>query len=138
MREELGLIQEEASRARDIVRDLLQFSRQRDFSPESADVNTVLEQVVAMVRRQGALKRHHRAGEVRARSAQRRAGRVAHQAGVPQIINNAVYVMPNGGSLTVRTERPTAASASPSRTPAPASRRAPRSIFDPFFTTKPR
>src|SRR5207245_87644 len=33
MREELGLIQEEASRARDIVRDLLQFSRQRDFSP---------------------------------------------------------------------------------------------------------
>ncbi|PYM81064.1 MAG: hypothetical protein DME13_21245, partial [Candidatus Rokuibacteriota bacterium] len=55
MREELGLIQEEASRARDIVRDLLQFSRQRDFSPESADVNTVLEQVIAMVRRQGAL-----------------------------------------------------------------------------------
>src|SRR6267378_2950503 len=54
MREELGLIQEEASRARDIVRDLLQFSRQRDFSPESADVNTVLEQVIAMVRRQGA------------------------------------------------------------------------------------
>ena len=55
MREELGLIQEEASRARDIVRDLLQFSRQRDFMPEPADVNTVLEQVVGMVRRQGAL-----------------------------------------------------------------------------------
>ena len=48
-REELGLIQEEASRARDIVRDLLQFSRQRDFTPEPSDVNTVLEQVVAMV-----------------------------------------------------------------------------------------
>src|SRR5947209_15091344 len=55
MREELGLIQEEASRARDIVRDLLQFSRQRDFSPESTAVNTVPEQVIGMVRRQGAL-----------------------------------------------------------------------------------
>src|SRR5207244_3628647 len=54
MREELNLIQEEASRARDIVRDLLQFSRQRDFMPEPADVNLVLEQVVAMIRRQGA------------------------------------------------------------------------------------
>src|SRR3989449_554441 len=54
MREELNLIQEGASRARDIVRDLLQFSRQRDFSPEPADVNMVLEQVVAMIRRQGA------------------------------------------------------------------------------------
>jgi C4-dicarboxylate-specific signal transduction histidine kinase len=43
----------EASRARDIVRDLLQFSRQRDFMPEPADLNQVLEQVVAMVRRQG-------------------------------------------------------------------------------------
>src|SRR5688572_18849076 len=55
MKEEMGLIQEEASRARDIVRDLLQFSRQRDFMPEAADINVVLEQVVTMVRRQGAL-----------------------------------------------------------------------------------
>ena len=54
MREELTLIQEEASRARDIVRDLLQFSRQRDFMPETANLNQVLEQVVTMIRRQGA------------------------------------------------------------------------------------
>src|SRR5204862_1509763 len=44
MREELDLIQEEAGRARDIVRDLLHFSRQREFVPQLTDLNVVLEQ----------------------------------------------------------------------------------------------
>src|SRR5438876_3219440 len=43
-REELDLIQEEAGRARDIVRDLLHFSRQREFIPQITDLNTGLEQ----------------------------------------------------------------------------------------------
>jgi signal transduction histidine kinase len=42
-REELKLIQEEAARARDIVRDLLDFSRQHDFAPEPTDLNNVLK-----------------------------------------------------------------------------------------------
>src|SRR5439155_646341 len=54
MREELDLIQEEAGRARDIVRDLLPFTRQREFVPQVTDLNQVLEQTLAMVRRQGA------------------------------------------------------------------------------------
>src|SRR5437867_1031263 len=54
MREELDLIQEEAGRARDIVRDLLHFSRQREFVPQMTDLNVVLEQTLTMVRRQGA------------------------------------------------------------------------------------
>ena len=54
-REELDLIQEEAGRARDIVRDLLHFSRQREFIPQITDLNAVLEQTLGMVRRQGAL-----------------------------------------------------------------------------------
>ena len=84
MREELGLIQEEASRARDIVRDLLQFSRQRDFMPEPADLNAVLEQVVAMVRRQGALSTLTVNEAVLVRPADGRDGRAADQAGVPE------------------------------------------------------
>src|SRR5213076_1118175 len=56
MREELDLIQEEAGRARDIVRDLLHFSRQREFVPQLTDLNVVLEQTLTMVRRQGALE----------------------------------------------------------------------------------
>ena len=97
MREELGLIQEEASRARDIVRDLLQFSRQRDFMPEPADLNAVLEQVVAMVRRQGALSTLT-VNEVYA------ADLPMVEMDVPRIkqvflniINNAVYAMKDGG-----------------------------------------
>src|SRR2546428_8037975 len=54
-RDELNLIQEEAARARDIVRDLLQFSRQSEFLPAMTDLNVIVEQVVGMVRRQGAV-----------------------------------------------------------------------------------
>jgi signal transduction histidine kinase/CheY-like chemotaxis protein len=138
MREELGLIQEEASRARDIVRDLLQFSRQRDFSPESADVNTVLEQVIAMVRRQGALSTI----EVQERYAANLPNVELDVSRMKQvflnIINNAVYVMPNGGSLTIRTEavdggvRISFQDTGPGIAPEHRDR-----IFDPFFTTKP-
>jgi two-component system, NtrC family, sensor kinase len=138
MREELGLIQEEASRARDIVRDLLQFSRQRDFSPESADVNTVLEQVIAMVRRQGALN----AIDVQERYARDLLPVELDVSRIKQvflnIINNAVYVMPNGGSLTIRTEtanggvRIAFEDTGPGIAPEHRDR-----IFDPFFTTKP-
>jgi len=137
-REELVLIQEEASRARDIVRDLLQFSRQRDFMPEPADVNAVLEQVVGMVRRQGALNTI-----------------VVTEAFAPDlpmvemdvprikqvflnIISNAIYAMKDGGTLTIRTTlagetvRVAFEDRGPGIAPDILSR-----IFDPFFTTKP-
>jgi two-component system NtrC family sensor kinase len=137
-REELGLIQEEASRARDIVRDLLQFSRQRDFMPEPSDVNLVLEQVVSMIRRQGAFNGV-------AVSEAYDADMPIVEMDVPRIkqvflniINNAVYAMKDGGALTVRT---TAAGEavriafedSGPGIPADILSR----IFDPFFTTKP-
>jgi signal transduction histidine kinase len=136
-REELGLIQEEASRARDIVRDLLQFSRQRDFMPEPADVNMVIEQVIGMVRRQGALNAITVNEEM--------ADLPMVEMDVPRIkqvflniINNAVYAMKEGGSLTIRTTldgsqvRVAFADTGPG-IPAEILNR----IFDPFFTTKP-
>ena len=138
MKEEMGLIQEEASRARDIVRDLLQFSRQRDFMPEPADVNTVLEQVVAMVRRQGALS----AITVNEAYA---ADLPMVEMDVPRIkqvflniINNAVYAMKDGGSLTIRTtaDGGTARIALQDTGPGIPAEILAR-IFDPFFTTKP-
>jgi signal transduction histidine kinase/CheY-like chemotaxis protein len=136
-REELGLIQEEASRARDIVRDLLQFSRQRDFMPEPADVNMVLEQVVGMVRRQGALNAITVNEEL--------ADLPMVEMDVPRIkqvflniINNAVYAMKGGGALAIRTTldgsqvRIAFADTGPGIPAEILSR-----IFDPFFTTKP-
>jgi signal transduction histidine kinase len=137
-REELGLIQEEASRARDIVRDLLQFSRQRDFMPEPSDVNLALEQVVAMVRRQGALS----AVSVTEAYAP---DLPMVEMDVPRIkqvflniINNAVYAMKDGGSLTIRSgiDGGTARIAFEDTGPGIPTEVLGR-IFDPFFTTKP-
>jgi signal transduction histidine kinase len=138
MREELGLIQEEASRARDIVRDLLQFSRQRDFSPESVDLNVVLEQVIAMVRRQGALN----AITVQERYASDLPSVEVDVSRIKQvflnIINNAVYVMPKGGSLTIRTETAGRGVRVAFEDTGPGISAEHRDrVFDPFFTTKP-
>jgi signal transduction histidine kinase len=138
MREELTLIQDEASRARDIVRDLLQFSRQRDFMPETANLNQVLEQVITMMRRQGAfggvtVNEEYAANLPRVEVDVARIKQV-----FLNIINNAVYVMPNGGSLTVRTlttdhgVRVEFEDTGPGIAPEHRDR-----IFDPFFTTKP-
>ncbi|MBI1734560.1 MAG: GAF domain-containing protein, partial [Candidatus Rokubacteria bacterium] len=136
--EELKLIQEEATRARDIVRDLLQFSRQNEFLPAMSDVNVVVEQVVSMVRRQGAVD----AIDVQE----------AYAPDLPlvemdvsrmkqvflNIVNNAIYAMPEGGALRVRTSArdgflhveftDTGTGIDADSLPR---------IFDPFFTTKP-
>jgi signal transduction histidine kinase/CheY-like chemotaxis protein len=139
MREELDLIQEEAGRARDIVRDLLHFSRQREFIPQITDLNVVLEQTLAMVRRQGALDAI-RLEEIYA------SGLAPVEVDVPRIkqvflnlINNALYVMKdNGGSLTIRSSAcgdlvqvevtDTGTGIAPEHLDR---------IFEPFFTTKP-
>ncbi len=138
MREELTMILEEATRARDIVRDLLDFSRRREFTPEPADLNAVVEQTVAMLRRQGALDtialREIYAPDL-----------PMVEVDVPRIkqvflniINNAIHAMPNGGSLTLRTAAAdtvvkveftdTGTGIAPDHLD---------KIFDPFFTTKP-
>jgi signal transduction histidine kinase/CheY-like chemotaxis protein len=138
MREELKLIQEEAGRARDIVRDLLDFSRQHDFSPEPADLNNVLERTVAMVKRQRGLKRVEVA-EMYAPDLPLVEIDVSRMKQVfLNIINNALYAMADAGTLTIRTGSAdglvhvdfadTGSGISPEHLDR---------IFDPFFTTKP-
>src|SRR5881296_2616181 len=138
MREELDLIQEEAGRARDIVRDLLHFSRQREFIPQVTDLNQVLEQTLAMVRRQGAFDSITLHEEYAA-------GLLPVEVDVPRIkqvflnlINNAVYVLKDGGTLTVRSSvvGDTVQVAVIDSGPGIAAEHLDR-IFEPFFTTKP-
>jgi two-component system NtrC family sensor kinase len=137
-REELDLIQEEAERARDIVRDLLDFSRQREFVPQVTDLNPVLEWTVGMVRRQGAF-------DAITLTEEYAPGLPPVEIDVPRIrqvflnlINNAVYVMTDGGSLTLRSSAAgdmvqvevidTGTGIAPEHLDR---------IFEPFFTTKP-
>src|SRR3989475_720687 len=138
MREELDLIQEEAGRARDIVRDLLHFSRQREFVPQLTDLNVVLEQTLTMVRRQGALDAITLVEEYTP-------GLPPVEVDVPRVkqvflnlINNAVYVMKDGGSLTIRSSLvggTVQVEVIDTGTGIPADHI--DRIFEPFFTTKP-
>jgi signal transduction histidine kinase/CheY-like chemotaxis protein len=138
MREELDLIQDEAGRARDIVRDLLHFSRQREFVSQVTDLNAVLQQTVAMVRRQGAL-------DAITLTEEYAEGLPPVEIDVPRIkqvflnlINNAVYVMKDGGALTLRSSasgdmvQVEVIDTGGGIVPEHLDR-----IFEPFFTTKP-
>jgi signal transduction histidine kinase/DNA-binding response OmpR family regulator len=138
MREELDLIQDEAGRARDIVRDLLDFSRQHEFSAEPTDLNAVVRQTLAMVRRQRAVDNitfaEHYAPELPlAEVDQSRLKQV-----FINIVNNALFAMSDVGVLTVRT---TAADGQVlvafSDTGTGIAPEHLDRIFDPFFTTKP-
>ena len=138
MREELDLIVEEASRARDIVRDLLNFSRQREFEPEASGINPVVEQTVAMVRRQGSLD----SVTVKETYGEDLPAVEVDVSRMKQvflnIINNAVYAMKEAGTLSIRTyaaQGMVAVEFVDTGVGIPADHL--DRIFDPFFTTKP-
>ncbi len=137
MRQDAALIVSEAARARDIVRDLLDFSRQRPFFPQPTDLDDVLRQVVVLVRMQGV-----QGVTIDERYAGDLPPVEVDPARMKQvflnIMNNAVQAMQNGGLLTVETR----AAADEVRVaiadngPGIASENLAR-IFEPFFTTKP-
>jgi len=138
MREQLDLIQEEGARARDIVRDLLHFSRSSEFVAQPTDLNGVVQQVVAMARRHGGMDRI----ELREEYASDLPTIEIDGARIKQvflnIVNNAIYVMPNGGTLTICTAaedgivRVDVTDTGKGIAPEHLER-----IFEPFFTTKP-
>jgi signal transduction histidine kinase len=131
-----GLIMTEASRARDIVRDLLDFSRQRPFYPQSTELNGVLRQAVGLVRLQGVM-----ASTIDEQYGDDLPSVQVDPARMKQvflnIINNAVQAMPGGGALIVRTAATDAdvvvsfTDNGPGIEPEHLQR-----IFEPFFTTK--
>ncbi len=138
MREELGLIQEEAGRARDIVRDLLDFSRQHEFSAEPTDLNGVVRQTLAMVRRQRAVDNITFAEQYDPELPLAEVDVPRIKQVFINILNNALYAMGDVGVLTVRTGvangqvqvsfTDTGTGIAPEHLDR---------IFDPFFTTKP-
>lgn len=138
IRGDLQVISDEARRARDIVRGLLDFSQQANAIQEKADVNKVMQETIALVRQQ--LKNHHvQLMEGYARDLPPVMLSVNRMKQVfLNLITNALHAMPDGGTLAVTTERvegEVAIRIADTGVGIPAEN-LPR-IFEPFFTTRP-
>ena len=139
-KETLKLIQNESLRIREIVRALLDFSRQRDFAKELVDIRQAVKDTLALIQRHAVLSNC----------------KIVEQYGdklplveldVPQckqvflnLVTNALDAMPHGGTLTVTVTPATQDEAiriefADTGTGIPEANLA--RIFEPFFTTKP-
>jgi two-component system NtrC family sensor kinase len=136
--EQLEAIVRQAGRAHDTVRGLLDFSRQAGSHPEPADINHILQETLALVRRrlelQGIELQESYAG-----------GLPDLVVDIPRlkqaflnVITNALYAMPEAGTLSIRTEQVAGeVRVHISDTGAGIPEEDLARIFEPFFTTKP-
>jgi signal transduction histidine kinase/DNA-binding response OmpR family regulator len=133
----LSLIEQEGVRCKNIVQDLLDFSRQSKFAPRRLDVVGVIESAVKLM--------EHHANSDLVTVEREYAGDlpqvVADENQLQQvyfnIIRNAYQAMPEGGTLHIRCQAvgdEVLSSFADSGVGIPAENL--RHIFDPFFTTK--
>jgi PAS domain S-box-containing protein len=136
---DLSIIEKEGLRAKKIVRDLLDFARQRELKLEEVDLRTVVQEMVELLRRQAEVANVR----IVERYLESPASVLADSGQLKQVflnlLANALDAMPLGGTLAVTMARTPEGwvEAAVSDTgvgiaPEHASR-----IFDPFFTTKP-
>jgi signal transduction histidine kinase len=140
-REELEMIQKEARRATDVVRRLLDFSRQGERTRARADLNEIVEDVLALtqhlIHTSGVRLTVQLAGEIPWVSVDRNQMKQV----LLNLIHNALQAMPDGGNIVLCTETRTrenrswaVMSVEDSGTGiAPKDR---DRVFEPFFTTK--
>ncbi len=138
IKEDLDIITKESRRARDIVRHLLEFSRQSEPFKEPADLNQVVRDTLALLRQQ----LHSNGITVEERYAANLSPVRLDVGRMKQVFlnlfSNAAQAMAHGGVLTVRSEWQqdgVAVHVTDTGTGIPPEH-LPR-IFEPFFTTKP-
>jgi signal transduction histidine kinase len=136
--EDLNAIAEEARRARNIVRDLLDFARQSGSTAEPCDVNDLLAGTLALLRRQLVSDNVELVEDYASDLPLLTLSANGIKQTFLNLISNAVHAMPYGGTLTVSTEQvrgEVAVRIADTGTGIP-DENLPH-IFDPFFTTKP-
>jgi len=132
----LEIIEHESIRARDIVRELLNFARKRPLQLSDVDINSILREVSLLTGTQAKSARVQIIEEY---------GEIPKMIGDPNqlkqvfvnLINNAIHAMPEGGRLEIKTshiDEEISIIFKDTGTGIPADI-LPR-IFEPFFTTK--
>jgi two-component system NtrC family sensor kinase len=140
-RDELEMVQREARRATDVVRRLLDFSRQGERTRTRADLNEIVEDVIALtqhlIHTSGVQLMANLGGELPWVSVDRNQMKQV----LLNLIHNALQAMPDGGSLSLSTEARVRDNRSwviisVRDTGAGISAQDRERIFEPFFTTK--
>ena len=141
-RDEVMIIEGEALRARKIVRDLLDFSRQRAPTLELVRINLLLSRVVSMLRHQARVANVELEEEYGVDLPTVRADADQLRQVFLNLVSNGLDAMPRGGQLRIATGlteqegeywvevtvQDTGAGIAPEHLDR---------VFDPFFTTKP-
>jgi PAS domain S-box-containing protein len=135
----LKAVVEEAKRGAAIVKELLEFSRQSDLEVQIADINEVLANLTSLVRNQCALNKIEIRKDFDPALPRIRIDLGRIQQVFMNIVSNAMWAVPRGGTLTVRTnydrERQVI-KVDIADTGIGIPKENLDRIFDPFFTTK--
>jgi len=137
-KEDVDLILRETSRAADIVRRLLDFSRERPPTKEALSVNDVIRNTITLVRNQKAFKTVNITENFESDLPKVYGDVNQLQQVLVNLCLNATAAMPDGGDLSLATERvPGAVRIRVTDTGCGIPAENLHRIFDPFFTTKP-
>ncbi len=104
IRKDLELVLQEARRARSVVRRLLDFARQSETSRVKADINEIVDDVMMLTKH--LMHASHVQAEIRL--GQNLSWVLVDRNQIKQVVinlvNNALYAMPDGGRLVVETD----------------------------------
>ena len=136
--EDLDMILKQVQRASNIIRGLLEFSREGFISFEEVDVNSALEEILEFLR--DIIEQHRVRVVKRLRVVPKVAGdKTMLQQVFANLITNACHAMPQGGELRIATRRSNGrVEIEISDTGVGIKKEHLSRIFDPFFTTKER
>jgi two-component system, NtrC family, sensor kinase len=133
------LIISEAQRCKTIVTALLNFSRQTRIMPQPTDVNQIVSSVLEIEQRRPGSERVRMVADLDPALPLVPADPLQLREVLINLVTNALYAMPEGGQLTVRTRPagPDAISLEVSDTGLGIPAENLGKLFTPFFTTKP-
>ncbi len=134
-------IEREALRCKQLVHELLTFSRMGKIEKEDVDLNEMIESSFSLILAQSKVKNTQLVKELAPTLPKISANKNQLQQVLINLCNNAMDAMPNGGIITVRTKQSTlnnkeAVEIQVQDTGQGIPKEIQKKIFEPFFTTK--